>query len=57
MFVIGYPTQSMVSVLRKHINVGSILGGMLIGYLTIVGDLLDAVGSSTGILLALNNLY
>jgi hypothetical protein len=33
------------------------LGGIVIGLLTILGDLLDAMGSSTGILLAVNNLY
>ena len=33
------------------------LGGVVIGLLTILGDLLDAMGSSTGILLAVNNLY
>lgn len=47
----------MVSVLRKHINVASILGGMLVGFLYIMGDVLDAMGSSTGILLMMSELY
>lgn len=33
------------------------LGGMTIGLLTILGDLLNVIGSSTGILLSVNIIY
>jgi preprotein translocase subunit SecY len=33
------------------------LGGMIIGLLTVIGDLLDVIGSSTGILISANILY
>jgi protein transport protein SEC61 subunit alpha len=33
------------------------LGGIVIGFLTILGDLMNVIGSSTGILLSVNILY
>ena len=33
------------------------LGGMVIGLLTVLGDLVNAMGSSTGILISVSVLY
>ena len=33
------------------------LGGMIIGFLTVVGDLMNVAGSSTGIMLSISILY
>ena len=33
------------------------LGGIIIGLLTIVGDVVNAIGSSTGILLSVSIIY
>lgn len=33
------------------------LGGIIIGLLTILGDMMNVIGSSTGILLAVNIIY
>ena len=33
------------------------LGGIIIGLLTILGDVVNAIGSSTGILLSVSILY
>ena len=33
------------------------LGGIVIGLLTVLGDLMNAMGSSTGILLSVSILY
>jgi protein transport protein SEC61 subunit alpha len=33
------------------------LGGMIIGFLTIMGDFMNVAGSSTGILLSVSILY
>lgn len=33
------------------------LGGIVIGFLTVVGDLLNVAGSSTGIMLSISILY
>jgi protein transport protein SEC61 subunit alpha len=33
------------------------LGGVIIGFLTVVGDLLNVAGSSTGIMLSISILY
>jgi len=43
--------------LEKYIPTAAMLGGIVIGLLTILGDLLNAIGSSTGILLSVNILY
>jgi preprotein translocase subunit SecY len=33
------------------------LGGIMIGLLTLLGDMVDAIGSSTGILLSTSIIY
>ena len=43
--------------LRRYVPTAAMLGGMTIGLLTILGDLLNVIGSSTGILLSVNIIY
>jgi protein transport protein SEC61 subunit alpha len=45
------------SVLNKYIPTAAMLGGIIIGLLTVAGDLFNALGSSTGILLSVSILY
>ena len=44
-------------VLDRSISVAAGLGGMCIGVLTIFADLMGAIGSGTGILLAVTIIY
>ena len=39
------------------IPTAAMLGGIVIGFMTVLGDLLDVAGSSTGILLSITILY
>lgn len=39
------------------IPAASMLGGFAIGFLTVMGDLLNVAGSSTGIMLSISILY
>jgi protein transport protein SEC61 subunit alpha len=39
------------------IPTAAMLGGIVIGFLTVVGDLLNVAGSSTGIMLSISILY
>jgi len=39
------------------IPTAAMLGGVFIGFLTVVGDLFNVAGSSTGILLSISILY
>lgn len=47
----------MINVLNKYIPVAAALGGIFIGLLTIIADFLGAIGSGTGILLAVTIIY
>ena len=44
--------QALVHTLNRYIPPAAAFGGMCIGALTVVADLLGAIGSGTGILLA-----
>lgn len=64
MTVPTYKTESLYSVLNRYIPTAAMLGGIIIGLLTILGDTLNALGSSktyvivgTGILLSVTILY
>ena len=39
------------------IPTAAMLGGIIIGLMTVIGDLFDVAGSSTGILLSITILY
>jgi len=47
----------MISVLNKYIPIAASMGGICVGILTIFADFMGAIGSGTGILLAVNIIY
>lgn len=53
----GHKKQSIIHVLNKYIPTAAAFGGMCIGLLTIAADFLGAIGSGTGILLAVTIIY
>lgn len=57
MYFKGYREQSLLSVLDTYIPTAAALGGVCIGMLTIFADFLGAIGSGTGILLAVTIIY
>lgn len=57
MVIRGYRESSIVEVLNRYIPTAAAFGGMCIGALTIIADILGAVGSGTGILLAVTIVY
>lgn len=57
MIVAGYQESSTIQVLNKYIPTAAYLGGMLIGLISIFSDLMGAIGSGTGILLAVSIIY
>lgn len=57
MIIKGHRDASIVNVLNRYIPTAATFGGMCIGALTIVADFLGAVGSGTGILLAVTIIY
>ena len=57
LFVKGHRERSTIDVLNKYIPVAAAFGGMCIGALTVAADFLGAIGSGTGILLAVTIIY
>merc|ERR1711977_72518 len=53
----GHRDSSLLHVLNLYIPTAAAFGGMCIGMLTIVADFLGAIGSGTGILLAVTIIY
>jgi len=53
----GYREKSLLHVLNQYVPIAAAFGGMCIGMLTIVADFLGAIGSGTGILLAVTIIY
>lgn len=53
----GHRQDSIYRVLDRIIPTAATLGGVCVGVLTIVADFLGAIGSGTGILLAVNIIY
>ena len=49
--------DSMINVLRRCIPTAAAFGGACIGALTVVADFMGAIGSGTGILLAVTIIY
>jgi len=47
----------VVDYLNKYIPIAAFCGGMCIALLTIIADFLGAIGSGTGILLAVTIIY
>lgn len=53
----GHRDASIISVLNRYIPTAAAFGGMCIGALTLLADFLGAIGSGTGILLAVTIIY
>eukprot|EP00516_Mucochytrium_quahogii_P006737 CAMPEP_0203762094 /NCGR_PEP_ID=MMETSP0098-20131031/15049_1 /ASSEMBLY_ACC=CAM_ASM_000208 /TAXON_ID=96639 /ORGANISM=" , Strain NY0313808BC1" /LENGTH=467 /DNA_ID=CAMNT_0050656367 /DNA_START=177 /DNA_END=1580 /DNA_ORIENTATION=- len=53
----GYRDSSMISVLNRYIPTAATFGGMCIGLLSVVADFMGAIGSGTGILLAVTIIH
>lgn len=53
----GSTDQSVIKVLDRYIPIAAAFGGMCIGALTVVADFMGAIGSGTGILLAVTIIY
>lgn len=53
----GYRETSNIEVLNRYIPIAASFGGVCIGALTIIADVLGAIGSGTGILLAVTIMY
>ncbi len=57
MVITGMRDSSMVKHLQRIIPIAACLGGLVIGLLSVGADLLGAIGSGTGILLAVTIIY
>jgi protein transport protein SEC61 subunit alpha len=57
MLIRGHRDQSVLKVLDRYIPVAAAFGGMCIGALTMFADFMGAIGSGTGILLAVTIIY
>jgi protein transport protein SEC61 subunit alpha len=53
----GHRNNSVVHELNRYIPAAAAFGGMCIGALTVVADFMGAIGSGTGILLAVTIIY
>merc|ERR1711957_266697 len=53
----GHRDESLLHILDMYIPTAAAFGGMCIGMLTIIADFLGAIGSGTGILLAVTIIY
>merc|ERR1712070_1124014 len=57
MFMQGHRESSLQKELNRYIPTAAAFGGMCIGALTVVADFMGAIGSGTGILLAVTTIY
>jgi len=57
MIIKGYREKSVITVLNRYIPIAAAFGGMCIGALTVVADFMGAIGSGTGILLAVTIIF
>lgn len=53
----GMREETMVRYLSRYINTAATFGGMCIGTLCIFADFMGAIGSGTGIMLAVTIIY
>jgi len=53
----GFREKSLESVLQRYIPIAAAFGGMCIGALTVIADFMGAIGSGTGILLAVTIIF
>jgi protein transport protein SEC61 subunit alpha len=57
MTIQGHQEDSIIRTLNRYIPIAAMCGGMCIGLLSIVADLMGAIGSGTGILLSVSIIY
>jgi protein transport protein SEC61 subunit alpha len=58
MYIEGLPKEeSMIKHLYRYIPTAAALGGVMIGLLTVFADMIGAIGSGTGILIAVTTIY
>lgn len=57
MVIEGHRETSVIKVLNRYIPIAATFGGLCIGGLTVVADMMGAIGSGTGILLAVTIIY
>lgn len=57
MIIKGHRESSMIHELNRYIPTAAALGGLLIGALSVFADFIGAIGSGTGILLAVTIIY
>jgi len=57
MIIKGFREKSVLKVLNRYIPIAAAFGGMCIGALTVVADFMGAIGSGTGILLAVTIIF
>jgi len=57
MVIQGHRDTSVVKVLKRYIPIAAAFGGMCIGALTVIADFMGAIGSGTGILLAVTIIF
>jgi len=57
MIIKGFRDKSVITVLNRYIPTAAAFGGMCIGALTVAADFMGAIGSGTGILLAVTIIF
>lgn len=57
MYVDGYRDGPMKDYFERYIPTAAALGGCCVGILTVTADMMGAIGSGTGILLAVTIIY
>jgi len=57
MVIRGFRESSSIQVLSRYIPIAAAFGGMCIGALSVIADFMGAIGSGTGILLAVTIIY
>ncbi|KAF4731760.1 hypothetical protein FOZ62_012739 [Perkinsus olseni] len=53
----GYRDSTVISVLDKYITPCAIVGGVVVGAIAVTGEILGAVGTGAGIILAVTTIY
>lgn len=57
MVMAGHREGSMYKELKRVVPTAAALGGAILGLLSVVADLMGAIGSGTGILMAVTTIY
>jgi protein transport protein SEC61 subunit alpha len=57
MVLVGHREDSMYKILNRYIPTAAAFGGLCIGALSVMADFMGAIGSGTGILLAVTIIY